>query len=73
MGELAGAIIEKAIRDYFAVLKVADGKSSRKIRRELENFFRSDWCDDLAEPSGSQLDGERLMNMLKAKVKEETA
>lgn len=73
MKELAGAIIEMAIRDFFAVLKFADSKSSRKIRRELEDFFRSDWFDDLTELSGSQLDGEKLMNMLKAKVKEETA
>ena len=73
MKELAGAIIEMAIRDYFAVLQEADSKSSRKIRRELEDFFRSDWFDSLAYLSGSELNGGRLMNMLKAKVKEETA
>lgn len=67
--ELSGAIIAQAIKDYYSALSDAD----RKETAELERFFKSDWFDDLAELSGSQLDGERLMNMLKVKVKEETA
>ncbi len=73
MRELAGAIIAQAIKDYYEVLSAVDCRGSRKEKRELEQFFMSDWFDDLAELSGSQLDGERLMNMLKAKAKEEIA
>lgn len=73
MGELAGAIIAQAIKDYYEVLSAADCKSARKEKRELEQFFVSDWFDSLAYLSGSELNGERLMNMLKAKAKEEIA
>lgn len=71
-GELSGAIIAQAIKDYYSALSEPDSKQTRKQISELEHFFKSDWFDDLTELSGSELDGEKLMNMLKAKVKEET-
>lgn len=47
MGELAGAIIAQAIKDYYEVLSAVDCKGSRKEKRELEQFFVSDWFDTL--------------------------
>lgn len=73
MSGLASAIIAQAIKDYYENLQAVDCKSSRKVRRELEQFFVSDWFDSLAYLSGSELNGERLMKKLKAKVKEEIA
>lgn len=67
-GELSGAIISQAIKDYYSALSDAD----RKKTAELEHFFKSDWFENLACLSGSELDGERLINMLKTKVKEES-
>lgn len=71
-GELSGAIIAQAIKDYYSALSEPDSKQMRKQISELEHFFNSDWFENLACLSGSELDGERLMNMLKAKAKEAT-
>ena len=71
-GELSGAIISQAIKDYYSALSEPDSKQTRKQISELEHFFKSDWFENLACLSGSELDGELLINMLKTKVKEES-
>ncbi len=54
--ELAAAIVEKAILDYRAALRVGDDA----IQKNLEYFFKSEWFDTL-----SDLNGEILIRMVK--------
>lgn len=68
---LAGAIIAQAIKDYYSALTEYDSKAARKQKAKLEAFFKSAWFESLAYLSGSELDGERLMEMLNAKAKED--
>ena len=53
------AIIEQAVRDYKKALEVErkyENRDSRRLIRELETFFKSDWFAQL-----SNLDGKLLI------------
>ena len=53
---LANAIIELACKDYIA---------EKRYRKEVENFFRSDWFKALTD-----MDGDTILKELKKKVEE---
>lgn len=58
---LAGAIVEQAMKDYRLALSGLKKKPNSTIfqrqRKELEDFFRSQWYRDL-----TNIDGEKLMH-----------
>lgn len=65
--DLANAIVEQAAKDYTAALKklkrYPGNDKHRAAVSEQERFFRSLWCGELTD-----IDGERLMRMLKKEV-----
>lgn len=69
---LANAIIETAVRDYKTALKYhyahPDKKEYADDVESLERFFRSGWYEMLTD-----LDGEYLMNGIRAIVRKEVA
>ena len=53
------AIVEQSVRDYKKALEVErkyENRDSRRVIRELEVFFKSDWFEQL-----SRLDGRLLI------------
>lgn len=58
------AIVEKAIRDYRALLEGTMLPSSTCNIEELERFFRSEWYKLLCD-----YDGERIMKEIREQVK----
>lgn len=67
---LAGGIVRQAIRDYLEFgmmhLNVPSNKEYKEAVEEIEEFFLSDWFYYLCD-----LDGERLLRMLKRHVQKE--
>lgn len=65
---LANVIIVQAADDYRKAHKGKGyyGISPKKIIREIENFFRSDWFHTL-----TKVDGEYLLELLKKEVASE--
>ena len=61
---LANAIIEQAVKDYRAALKVLrrhpDSKAAMETAMEVERFFHSDWYTTLMD-----IDPDYLINRLR--------
>lgn len=69
---LANAIVELAVKDYKTALKYHYRHSTKQEYEDevasLERFFRSGWYEMLTD-----LDGESLMNGVRAMVRNEVA
>lgn len=63
--DLANAIIERAVLDYQLVLTGYENSMGRILyRKELENFFQSEWCNTL-----TKLDGKMIMKKIRKELK----
>lgn len=65
--ELGFSIVTQAIKDYrtlqhHGVDKLIKNKQKKLDKREIEDFFRSDWCDFLL--SNMNLTGEDILRYL---------
>lgn len=69
INRLVENIILKAVSDYRQALrgKGYRGKNPRKVVRECERFFRSDWYETLMP----KLDGELLITKLRKEYEDE--
>ena len=58
---LCAAICTRAVRDYFDIREVADGKRARAPQgvtaKELKKFFESEWGNDLFRQFGMNAEG----------------
>ena len=65
--ELANAIIVQAVKDYREALRLLgmnpNDKSAKRVQRNIERFFRSEWFSILTD-----LNGELLLKKLKEEV-----